>query len=93
MNILYQLLMTILKIIGSVASFFNLDYNNTIERFIRDFENKMADTKEKYHKSAVAAKEWKNDELKKIYKKRDELELRYFGKIVDSKKYYERCLS
>ena len=83
MKILYQLLMTILKLIGTVASFFNLECSNTIEGYIRDFENEKAATEKKYYQSVVAAKEWKNDELKKIYKEREELELRYSGNIVD----------
>ena len=83
MKILYQLLMTILKLIGAVASFLNIECSNTIEGYIRDFENEKAATEKKYYQSVVAAKEWKNDELKKIYKEREELELRYSGNIVD----------
>ncbi len=83
MIILYQVLMTILKFLGAVASFFNLECSDTIEGYIRDFEKERAAIKEKYYQSVVAAKEWKNDELKKIFKKREELELRYSGNIVD----------
>ena len=75
--------MTILKFLGAVASFFNLEWSDTIEGYIRDFEKERAAIKEKYYQSVVAAKEWKNDELKKIFKKREELELRYSGNIVD----------
>lgn len=85
MEIMYLVLMMILKMFKYIATIFGLECKTEIVKTISICEEKKREIKNKYELSMNALKQWEKEERAKIAKKYKDIELKYGGEAIDVK--------